>query len=66
MANDLLTTAQVAEILGTSVPTVNRLALKGKLPAAHKLPGPTGAYLFHRTTVDAYIASRTPPSEAAS
>lgn len=43
---DLLTTAEVAELLGKRVRTVQRMVAKGQLIAAQKLPGPTGAYLF--------------------
>lgn len=50
---DFLTTAQVAELTGWSVTSINRWALKGELPA-RKLPGRTGAYLFDRSAVEAY------------
>lgn len=50
--SDLLTTAQAAEIVGKSVPTVNRWAAEGVLTPAHKLPGRTGAYLFERAEVE--------------
>ena len=48
----LLTTAEVAEILGKSTATVKRMALAGELPHALKLPGDTGAYLFHPKDVE--------------
>lgn len=54
---DLLTTAQVAILLGKSVRTVNRMAESGALPIAMKVPGKTGAYLFRPEDVDAL---RTP------
>ena len=50
---DLLTTAQAAEIVGRSVPTVNRWAAEGILTPAQKLPGLRGAYLFRRSDVEA-------------
>lgn len=49
---ELLTAAQVAEAAGVSLTTVKRKALKDKLPYAVKLPGKTGAYLFHAEAVD--------------
>lgn len=48
---NLLTTAEAAERLGVSVPTVNRWAADGTLPVAHQLPGKTGARLFTRSAV---------------
>jgi excisionase family DNA binding protein len=51
---DLLTTAQVAEVLGVSVPTVNRMANDGRLTPAQKLPGQTGSHLFDPEVVAAY------------
>lgn len=53
VAADLLTTAQVARILGVSVATVNRWADSGELPTAFKAPGLRGARLFHTTEVEA-------------
>jgi excisionase family DNA binding protein len=49
----LLSTAQVAELLGKSTATVKRMALAGTLPPAMKLPGETGAYLFRVEDVEA-------------
>lgn len=54
----LLTAPEAARILGKSVRTVHRMALAGTLPAAHKLPGPTGAFLFDPADVEALIAER--------
>jgi excisionase family DNA binding protein len=62
--SDLLTTAQVAERLGLSVPTVNRYALAGRLPVAQKLPGFRGAYLFTLEAVEAFQAAQQPVAEA--
>ncbi len=56
MANeddDLVTATDAAEMLGVSKPTLNRMALEGALPAAHKLPGLRGARLFRRSDVEA-------------
>lgn len=54
--SDLLTTAQVADILGKSVPTVNRWAVEGVLTPVQKLPGRTGAYLFDRAEIERVAA----------
>lgn len=57
--DDLMTTAQVAELLGITVAWANKQAARGRLPVAHKLPGLTGAYLFHRDEIE-LIADREP------
>lgn len=49
---DLLSTAEVARILGRSVPTVNRWVAQGKLVPAVKFPGARGANLFGRDDVE--------------
>lgn len=58
MRSDLLSAAEAAEALGVSVRTVHRLAKSGRLHVAHKLPTDTGAYLFYKGDIDAYIESR--------
>lgn len=51
---DEITTKQAAELLGfTHASTVNRYVAAGKLTPSRQLPGKTGAYLFHRTDVEA-------------
>lgn len=55
---DLLTTAEVAELTGWSVTSINRWALQGDLPYAHKLPGRTGSYLFERSLVEERVRLR--------
>lgn len=55
---DLLTTTQVAALLGVSQETVNRWARTGRLPIAHKLPGRTGANLFRRRDAEAFRPTR--------
>ena len=49
----LLTSAQVASLLGKSVRTVNRMAKSGDLPIAMKVSAATGAYLFRPEDVEA-------------
>lgn len=49
---DLIGTADAAKILGVSERTAKRLASSGRLPAAVKMPGETGAYLFRRSDVE--------------
>ena len=44
---EYMTTPQVAEMLDRPLSTVAWQAAHGKLPVAFKLPGPTGAYLYH-------------------
>lgn len=55
---DLLTTAQVRDITGWSITSINRWALLGDLPVARKLPGATGAYLFDRAAVEDFRRQR--------
>ena len=49
--NGLLTTAEVADLLGVSVATVNRHARSGQLRADAQMPGSKGARLFHPSEV---------------
>lgn len=56
--DDLITTAQVAELLGITVAWANKQAKAGRLPVAQKLPGDTGAYLFRREDIDAEVQRR--------
>ncbi len=39
-------------MLNKDVSTILRLAKSGKLPYAVKIPGKTGAYLFHRKDIE--------------
>ncbi len=57
--DELITTAQAGRLIGKSARTVIRLGESGALPIAQKLPGPNGAFLFHRTDVEALAAGRT-------
>jgi hypothetical protein len=63
MPPDLLTTKQVADILGTNVRRVNRLVKRGELRTALKLEGVTGANLFDPSDVAAYEARSTEPQD---
>lgn len=58
MSDDLIGTAEAAEIIGVRVGTVNRWAAEGVLEAAVTLPGKTGARLYRRSDVEAYKALR--------
>lgn len=56
--DDLITTAQVAELLNITVAWANKQAKAGRLPVAHKLPGLTGAYLFRRDEIEQIAVGR--------
>lgn len=62
MADELLTTRQVAERRGVTVATVNRWADTGRLPIAQKLPGLTGANLFNPADVERFEAEESKAS----
>ena len=57
--DELITTAQVAELLGITVAWANKQAKNGALPVAQKLPGHTGAYLFRLEDIEAEVLRRT-------
>lgn len=62
LEDDLLTTAQVAQMLHVSTPRVHTFIQQGLLPA-HRLPG-TRQFLFWRSDVVAVInASRVNPAD---
>ena len=46
-------------MFGVTARTVNRWVHDGRLVPAHKLPTPTGAYLFQVADVEALAAERT-------
>ena len=52
--DDLIGTREAAQIAAVSVPTIKRAARTLALPYAIKMPGDTGAYLFHRHVVEAF------------
>lgn len=55
----LIGTVEVAEILGWSRAKVKRETQLGRLPHAQKMPGDTGAYLFHRSDVEKLAVEQT-------
>ncbi len=62
MLEDLIRTKDVAGLAGKTVATVNRWVLEGKLTPAVEMPGKTGARLFRRSDVEAFLAAE--PTEA--
>jgi excisionase family DNA binding protein len=54
MKTDLMTAAEVADLLAVSRPTVNRWVRVGKL---HGIELPNGSYRIPRAEVDAILAS---------
>ena len=55
MTPDLLTAAQVSEVTGRSLRSVQYAAASGALRFTRKLPGRTGTYLFTLADVDAWL-----------
>lgn len=51
----LLTSPEASRILGVSIRTVHRRVAAGDLTPVRQLPGPNGAYLFHRADVEALL-----------
>ena len=52
-----LSAAEVAQRIGKSPGTVKRLTREGKLAAAFKLPGHSGAYVYEATVIEQFIAA---------
>ena len=52
METTLITTAEVAQRLGVSIPTVNRWVRDGRLTPVQKLPGLRGANLFRAEDIE--------------
>jgi excisionase family DNA binding protein len=50
--SELLSTTQVCERLGIDRSTLTRWVGAGRIAAAHKLPGRSGAYLFDPAEVE--------------
>ncbi len=57
-SDNLIGTAQAAELLGWSRAKVKREAKDGHLPFELKMSGDTGAYLFHRNVIETIAANR--------
>lgn len=55
---NIIGTSEAAQILGWSPAKLKREAKDGRLPFEAKLPGGTGAYLFHRAVIEAHAARR--------
>lgn len=55
---ELLTTAQVNELYGWSITSINRWAASGELRSERKLPGLTGPRLFARSVVEDFRRTR--------
>lgn len=58
----LLSTGRVAELLGISIRTVQRMAKTDKIPA-RKLDGHHGQYVFEESDIAAYLAAQEAESE---
>lgn len=72
-ATELIGSAEACRLLGhISRSTLTRWVESGQIAAATKLPGKNGAFLFHRTDIEALAkqvaawVERQPPSKAAS
>lgn len=66
MPTDEITTTEALEILGFAHPSsVTRLVAERKLKPSRKLPGKTGAFLFHRRDIEAFAAQRCAQAGAA-
>lgn len=57
--DELLTTAEVAALLGRSVPTINRWAVEERLIPVMKVPGLRGPRLYRRADVEALAATNS-------
>lgn len=53
-----LSTQQAADIIGTSVSTVQRMAKSGELPPAGRLPAARGVFEFNRADVERVAEKR--------
>ena len=59
MTQNLITTSEALEVLElTSRSTLSRYVATGRLAAAMKMPGTTGAFLFDRADVERLKAER--------
>lgn len=51
-SDDLLSTVETADLIGVERSTVSKMVREARLTPAHKLPGPTGAFVFRRGEVE--------------
>lgn len=58
IAGQVIGSAEACSILGVDRSTLVRMVQAGRLVAATKLPGPSGAYLFDRETVEQLAEQR--------
>lgn len=56
--SELMTTAEAADFLRMSVPSVHRLASAGVIQTYFQHPGPRGARIFHRDELTRVAAER--------
>lgn len=56
---ELLTTAEAADILGLSQRTVQHLVKTGEIPVIRKVPGGRGSYLLGKSDVVHYAEDHT-------
>ncbi len=54
--DELLTTGDVAKMIGRSARTVSRLVKDGEIPYAERLNAANGIYLIRRSDVVAYMS----------
>lgn len=60
---DIIGNAEAREMLGgIDRTTLVRWVQAGKIRPIHKLPGPNGAYLFHRADIEALRDTLRPPT----
>lgn len=59
MSQEILTSPEVATLLGRSPRTVHRLVKSGQLVPVKQFAGPNGAFLFDRETVEAFVSQRS-------
>lgn len=53
---DLIGSREAAQILGVSVPTLNRRAVAGDIPAEQRTPGRRGVRMFDRALIERLAA----------
>ena len=51
-SSTLVGATEATGMLGVSKDTLIRMIARGVIKAAHKLPGPNGAYLFERAEIE--------------